>query len=98
MLLWRISGHVANAAHNQFSLLCPYGRLADRFCHLSEDGKDHETIGELVVGERVGVPDRIIWDDGDTWYRREGFPSAYIIEWLRPVSYTHLTLPTKRIV
>ena len=25
-------------------------------------------------------------------------PSPYVVEWGLPVSYTHLTLPTKRIV
>ena len=79
LLLWRIAGHVANAAHNQFCLLCPYGRLADRFCNLSKDGRNHIAIGELIVGEHIDEPDLIKWDDGETWYRREGLPSAYII-------------------
>ena len=79
LMLMRIAGHVANAAHNQFCLLCPYGRLAQRFCHLSEDGNHPVAIGELIVGELIGEPDRIKWDDGETWFRREGFPSAYVI-------------------
>ena len=79
LLLWRIAGHVANAAHNHFCLLCPYGIRADRFCHLSEDGGYHIAIGALIVSERIGEPDRIKWDDGELWYRREGLPSAYII-------------------
>ena len=78
LLQWRIAGHVANRAHNQFCLLCPYGIRADRFCYLSDDGNQHIAIGELFVSTDL-EPDCIKWDDGEIWHRREGIPSAYIV-------------------
>ena len=49
----------------------------------------------LHLPEEQAVSSRILWDDGTLMTRVHGVEDRDPVS---PVSYTHLTLPTKRIV
>ena len=61
-------------------------------------GEKSIMVDEVIVKSTGEVVKRTLTADEETAWNNRQPSNAYKLEAIRPVSYTHLTLPTKRIV